>query len=143
MSRLLALLPLIALAGCGGGKPPTQPVTGKVMFKKKTPAAGALVVFHPTDYAVEKQLGGKPFATVKDDGTFSMTSFEADDGAPEGEYGVTIQWQKKGKDTGFALGDGGGAGRQMLNPKYGNPQQPFQKVTVKKGEKNEFHFDVD
>jgi hypothetical protein len=143
MFRLVSLLPLVVLMGCGGGKPPTQPVTGKVMFKKTTPAAGALVVFHPTDYSVEKQLGGKPFGTVKEDGTFTLTSFEADDGAPAGEYGVTIQWQKKGKNTGFALGDGGGAGREMLQPKYGNPAQPFTKVTIRQGDKNEFTFNVD
>jgi hypothetical protein len=30
-----------------------------------------------------------------------------------------------------------------LNPKYGNPQKPVLKATVKKGEVNQFTFDVD
>lgn len=144
MPRLPALLPLFALAGCGdGAKPPTVPATGTVKYRKTIVPAGALVVFHPTDPALEKRIGGKPFAKVKDDGTFALTSYDEGDGAPEGEYGVTVQWTKAGKGTGFALGDGGGGGQQMLNPKYGNPQQPFTKVTVKKGDKNEFNFDVD
>lgn len=133
----------VSLVGCGNGKPPTVPASGTVMFKKSTPAAGALVVFHPSDPAVEKQIGGKPFGKVNDDGTFTLTSYAEGDGAPEGEYGVTIDWRAKGKEGGFSLGDGGGAGAPKLNPKYSNPQQPFTKVTVKKGDTNQFTFEVD
>lgn len=139
----------LALVGCGPSKPPTYPVTGKVMFRKTTPAAGALVVFHPVDPAVEKMLPGKPFAKCNDDGTFTLTTYSdaPDGGAPEGEYGVTVQWMKeaKGGASKFKLGgeEGGGGSLSALHPKYGNPQQPFTKVTIKKGEKNEFHFEVD
>ena len=120
-----------------------MPAGGKVTFKKSTPPVGALVVFHPTDPAFETKIGGKPVGTVGDDGTFQLTTHEQNDGAPEGEYGVTIDWRTKGKPGGFALGDGGGGGTPRLNPKFSNPQQPFTKVTVKKGEPNQFTFDVD
>jgi len=155
MPRLLALLPLLALAGCGPSKPTTLPVTGKVMFRKTTPAAGALVVFHPVDPAVEKMLPGKPFAKCKEDGTFTLTTYSdgPDGGAPEGEYGITIQWMrevkvkenKANKLGGVKIGgdEGGGGSQSVLNAKYGNPAQPFTKVTIKKGDKNEFNFDVD
>ncbi len=146
MSRLapaVAALVCLALMGCEPGKPAAVPAGGKVSFKKTTPPVGALVVFHPTDPAVEKRIGGKPFAKVGDDGSFTLTSYAEGDGAPEGEYGVTIDWRTKGKETGFSLGDGGGGGTPRLNPKYSNPQQPFTKVTVKKGEPNQFTFDVD
>ncbi len=112
-------------------------------FKKTTPPAGALVVFHPTDPAVEKTIGGKPFGKVADDGTFKLTSYAEGDGAPEGEYGVTIDWRTKGKEGGMSLTEGGGGGAPRLNAKYSNPQQPFTKVTVKKGADNQFSFDVD
>jgi hypothetical protein len=134
----------LALVGCEPGKPPAVPAGGKVTFKKSTPPVGALVVFHPTDPAAEKTIGGKPFGKVGEDGTFKLTSYAEGDGAPEGEYGVTIDWRGKGKETGFSLGDGGGGGgAPKLNPKYSNPQQPFTKVTVRKGEPNQFTFEVD
>jgi hypothetical protein len=149
-TRAGALLAAALLAaGCGGGgKPPTVPVAGKVMFKKTTPAADALVTFHPTDPALAKRIGGVPFAKVRADGTFALTSFAPDDGAPEGEYGVTVEWRGKAKEGKPSLGIEGGAvggsGSQLLtNPKYGDPSKPAFTVTVKKGQPNEFTFDVD
>ena len=144
-ARLCALLVgTLALAGCGGGgKPGAVPAGGKVTYRKATVPAGALVVFHPADPAAEKRIGGKPFAKVGDDGTFALTTYAEGDGAPEGEYGVTIDWRPPAKDAKFALGDGGGGGASKLNPKYSTPQQPFTKVIVKKGDPNQFTFDVD
>lgn len=137
---------LFSLTGCDdSAKPKTVAATGSVTFKKKSPAAGALLVFHPSDPALEKRIGGKPFATVKEDGTYILTTYAEGDGAPEGDYGVTVQWQSKAKEGKLSLGsEGGGGGASLINEaKYGNPQKPFQKVTVKKGDKNEFAFDVD
>jgi hypothetical protein len=142
---LFALLAL-ALTGCGSGsRPDAVPAGGKVAYRKTAVPAGALVVFHPADLATEKQIGGKPFAKVKDDGTFELTTYTEGDGAPPGEYGVTIDWRPPAKGGKFALGgDGGGAsGAPALSPKYSNPQQPFTKVTVKKGDANRFTFEVD
>jgi hypothetical protein len=112
------------------------------MFNKTTPAVGALVVFHPVDPARAK-TGGNPFGKVRDDGTFALTTYAEGDGAPEGEYGVTIDWRPAPRDQKLSLGDGGGAGPSKLNPKYGNPQQPVLRATVKVGEANQFTFDVD
>jgi hypothetical protein len=143
--RIAAGLFALVLAGCGGtaGRPEPVPAGGKVTYKKTTPPAGALVVFHPTDAEFEKRIGGKPFATVKDDGTFVLSMYATDDGAPEGEYGVTIDWQKRPKELKLSLGGEGGGGASVLNPKYSSPAKPFTKVTVKKGGDNQFTFDVD
>jgi len=149
MKRLISVgfaLTLLVCVGCAPSKPQTQPVTGKVMFKKSQPAAGALIVFHPVHADFEKRIGGKPTCRkVSDDGTYTLSMFEDGDGAPEGDYGVTIQWEAKPKEGKLSLGsEGAPVGRSMINEaKYGNPQKPFTKVTVKKGEKNEFNFDVD
>ncbi|MBY0456438.1 MAG: hypothetical protein K2V38_03815, partial [Gemmataceae bacterium] len=116
----------------------------KVTYRKTTPPAGALVVFHPTGPDAEKKIGGKPFGKVGDDGTFTLTTYTEKDGAPEGEYGVTIDWRPPAKEGKLALGtEGGPSGPPKLQPKYSNPQQPFTKVTVKKGDANQFTFDVD
>ncbi len=146
---LATAIVVTAAPGCGSsGKPAAIPATGKVMFKKTVPAVTALVVFHPVDPNFEKTIGGKPFGKVKDDGTFALTTFAEGDGAPEGEYGVTIDWRgnpKDGKGPKLSLTtEGGGpSGPSAIQPKYGDPTKPFTKVTVKKGQPNDFAFDVD
>ena len=141
----LALLTLVGLGGCSASKPKTVPVSGKVMYKKDTPAEGALIVFHPTP-EMEARISGKPFARVKADGTFVLTTYEENDGAPEGDYVVTVDYRVKGKDEPkFRLGgdEGSPAGKLAIDAKYTNPQQPVLKATVKRGEKNEFTFVVE
>lgn len=142
---LCAAFSALLLAGCGTSKPEAIAAGGKVMFNKSTPPAGALVVFHPVDPEFEKRIGGKPFAKVRDDGTFALTTFAENDGAPEGEYGVTIDWRPPTKEGKFAvsISDGGASGPAALKAKYGDPRQPAFKVAVKKGEANQFSFDVD
>jgi hypothetical protein len=142
--RVMPMLVLfVGIVGCSPSKPATVPVVGKVMFKKTTPAAGALVVFHPVKPETETLIGGKPFATVKEDGTFTLTTFQQDDGAPEGEYKVTVDWRKK-SDKKLSLGsEGGGDAGSMIQAKYGNPASPAFPFTVKKGEPNNFVIEVD
>ncbi|MFQ3649386.1 MAG: hypothetical protein SNJ75_03565 [Gemmataceae bacterium] len=135
---------LTVLLGCGGGgKPPAIPVKGKVMFKKDTPAAGAMIVFHPVQDEFERRIGGKPFAKVQEDGTFVLTTYEENDGAPEGEYGVSVDWRVKPKQFLVFDSESTATGKQMLKEKYTDPQKPFMKVTVKKGEPNDFLIEVD
>ena len=133
----------LSLAGCGGdGKPATHPVTVTVTYKGQ-PAAGALVVFHPADPAREKALGGKPFGTVKADGTLSVTTYNEGDGAPEGDYGVTVQWNEPAKASKISLGEEGSATRDKLGGRYGDPRTPKFRFTVKKGEPNSLELKLD
>ena len=145
---LVAGFAALMLAGCGdGSKPAAVPAGGTVTFNKTTPPVGALVVFHPIDAATEKRIGGKPFGKVKDDGTFVLTTYAEGDGAPPGEYGVTVDWRPSTKDTKgakFSIGDAGASsGPSKLSAKYGNPQQPVLKATVAASGSNQFTFDVD
>jgi len=150
--RLALSVCLVTLAtgtGCTQGKPPVVPAGGKVMYKGTTPAVGALVVFHPASYEIEKQIGGKPFGRVREDGSFTLTTYEEGDGAPEGEYGVTIDWRGlPGDDKGKLVLSSEGSetksvGPLRIHPKYANPQQPFTSVTIKKGQTNHFEFTVE
>lgn len=139
MPRSLPLVAgLLALAGCGESKPATVPVAGRVTLNGQ-PAAGALVVFHPRDKGRENDP--KPLATAADDGTYALTTFEDKDGAPAGEYGVTVVWLVKGKAAKFTIGDGGG-GTDKLGGRYGNPQQPKLTASVKPGQPNAFDFEL-
>ena len=53
------------------------------------PLAEAIVVMHPVSGDVEG--GQKPLATTDAGGRFSMTTFFSGDGAPPGDYAVTIE----------------------------------------------------
>ncbi len=88
-SLACAVVPiLLAVAGCGRGenRVPVFPVQGQVLVNGK-PAAGAQVVFHPTDKAGRV----RPSAVVGEDGKFRLTTFAAADGAPAGAYEVTVE----------------------------------------------------
>ncbi len=81
-----ALLMCLCTLGCGksGGKYETYKVTGKVMMNG-APVAGASVAFSPV-------AQGKPAALGQTDtqGIYILTTYDAGDGAVEGEYKVMI-----------------------------------------------------
>lgn len=83
------------LAGCGAddGRVPVYPAGGKVTVAGEIPE-GALVVLYPAKKGEGEGEGLRPSGRVKPDGTFRLTTYDADDGAPAGEYAATIQWNK-------------------------------------------------
>jgi hypothetical protein len=92
LARCAALLALLA-AGCGGGQPkrkPVFPVRGE-LYVNGQPAGGAMVSFVPAgerDNPRAMRSQGKAGA----DGVFQLTTYDKDDGAPEGDYVVTVYW---------------------------------------------------
>ena len=126
-SRLLPLLvAMLALpcASCGkGGRKPVYPVEGKVLVgKDRQPAAGALVIFHPADSSDEDP--NKPRAHVGDDGSFTLTTYTQNDGAPAGEYVVTVAWPEPRKTPFDPVGP------DRLGGRYGDPKTSKLRVTV-------------
>jgi hypothetical protein len=131
---LSVLTTALFLTGCGGEKElPVAPVSGKVIFKSETPV-NALVVLH----AVTKS--DAPFAPsgkVASDGTFKITTYKPNDGAPPGEYVATVVWNKE------VTGEGGtGAGPNVLPPKYAKPDTSPFKVSVKPGPNELTPFEI-
>jgi hypothetical protein len=112
---------LLLSAGCGESEP-LYPVTGKVLLDGK-PAAHATVVFHPV---AAKPGAVRPRAKVEPDGSFKLTTYEANDGAPAGEYRVTVElWLSSGR------GDEGPTSR--LPAKFANPESSGLTATVTAG----------
>src|SRR5437870_3824723 len=64
------------------------PVKGRVLVKGK-PASGALVVFYPADRGAKSPSAS---GTADEEGWFSLSTYESDDGAPAGDYEVGITW---------------------------------------------------
>lgn len=86
----VVLLTLAFLAsGCGPGRIKVYPTEGQVLIDGK-PAANVFVLFSPVD---GKEGAARPSATTDLEGKFRLTTFEAYDGAPAGEYVVTVLYE--------------------------------------------------
>jgi hypothetical protein len=89
-SPLAVCLALAALCtGCGAAHKPVYPVHGEVRVDGRPPVH-ALVTFHPV--ADDGKDAIHPTGSVDDQGHFTLTSYASGDGAPEGEYRVTVAW---------------------------------------------------
>ena len=94
----------------------SYPVHGQVLEGSNRPAVGALVIFHPVDTSDPKPA--KPLAYVDEKGAFALTTYEKGDGAPEGEYVVTIQWRPKSTNPFNANKEG----EDRLHGRYSDPK---------------------
>jgi hypothetical protein len=132
-----------AATGCGGGKDPREkpvfPASGRVLVNDR-PAHEARVMLVPVGTA-----GGgdgftpNPFAQVREDGSFEITTYAPGDGAPAGEYAVVVEW-RKGRFPGSR-----DRGPDLLNKKYRDPKRSPLRVQITEG-KNDlppFHLKVD
>ena len=133
----LAALAGTLLASCGCSPGPRlsrlHPVRGKVLYKGQ-PAVGARVVFHPRHDA--DLQAPHPAGVVAEDGSFTLTSYKAGDGAPAGDYTVAVLWPDE---------PGGAAKARGLAPKkhpfndrlqgaYSNPARPLLQAHVVEGD---------
>ena len=120
------LLLLIFLVGCG----PKQgvecfPVSGTVLLNNQ-PLPEATVVLHPASGVSEVQ---RPIGETDATGRFTLTTLQPADGAPAGEYQVTVVQRalvQKGEEM---VRDGA----NQLPPRYAQPATSGLKVTVAEG----------
>jgi hypothetical protein len=119
---LVALLPFAALS-CGDGedRKPVYPVRGQLFVDGK-PAAGAYVLFHPASDADPQAT--RPHGQVDQDGTILLSTYGANDGAPIGDYLVTLDWRR-------TVPGHGPRGPSLVPPEYGTPKESPLRATVK------------
>jgi hypothetical protein len=90
MRYAIFALALLAVS-CGrdyGGRPPF-PASGQVLVNGE-PAKGALVVLYDGPLTPDRPA---PQGTTGDDGTFVLSTYDPKDGAPAGDYKVSITWR--------------------------------------------------
>ena len=85
----------VALTSCRGGRnfPPVYPVKGKILVNGQ-PANDCQIHLHRTS-AEKLSMPVTPQGVTDKNGEFLLTSFHTEDGAPEGEYVVTIEWRER------------------------------------------------
>jgi 3',5'-cyclic AMP phosphodiesterase CpdA len=111
---------------------PCHPVRGQVFFDG-CPPPGAYIVFTAVD-PKDKRIT-RADALVEPDGSFTLSTYTANDGAPAGEYVVTVVWRKP-----FLSADGK-PGPNLLPERYSRAESSGLKATVKAGT-NTFTFDL-
>ena len=94
-------------------RPRLQPVHGQVFYLDQ-PVPMASVVLDPV--RTKPPDFPRPHAVVGDDGSFTLSTFGHDDGAPVGEYRVIVTWfvRESGQDY-----EGAPAPKNKLPAKYG------------------------
>jgi hypothetical protein len=105
---------------------PVHPVKGKVLVQGK-PAARAFVLFVPVKEPAEAP-DPRPRADAADDGSFELSTYGEKDGAPAGEYIVTVTW------PGGVLPDGREEPADKLLGRYENVTKSKLRATVKEGQ---------
>ena len=85
------------------------------------PAVGAFVLFIPALESANSP-DPRPRATVGDDGSFRLSTYGTEDGAPAGDYLVTVTWPLDGRDD-----------EDKLRGRYAEPGRSKLKATVKEG----------
>jgi len=131
---VLCLALLIGLSGCGGGDPnkginvkTTFPATGKILVDGKSPSEfedmpPIQIKAWPQGEGVSDQPPGR--AGSKPDGAFELTTYNAGDGLPVGEYKLTF------KSTKVNLLNPGMAAADHLGAQYLDPDKSNFTVTV-------------
>jgi len=104
VARLAMSFILGLVAGCDRGHTEaTYRVNGTIMDARGNPAVGAVVVFRPLADGSTDAV--RPSAVVDEQGAYRLTTYRAGDGAPAGDYAITVIWPSP-RRTPFEAGGG-------------------------------------
>jgi hypothetical protein len=118
----MLLVSLVLGCGQAPNRVPVYPASGTLTHNGKA-AVGAIVILHPTDPA---SAPVKPRGKVGEDGAFRLTTYETGDGAPAGDYAVTVYWPKA-PPPGEPNNDDG---PDLLGGRHLRPEKPLTRLTV-------------
>ena len=121
-----AIAVLLFALGCSSEEsgPACFPVRGEVRLDGE-PLGEAMILFHPVDK--NSPTAVKPLANSDLDGRFEMTTFQRHDGAPPGEYAITVELRALRPDGDEMIRDG----RNLLPGHYRDPARSGFKFMVK------------
>lgn len=125
---VVAVILVAGLFGCGSksGEVRVVPVEVKVVHDGK-PVAKAQVALHPETEPGPGVLPARPNGVTDDSGHFKPTSYRPGDGAPEGEYRVTVVLAPILSGAGT---DDEVRGPDRFNGRYANPASTPLRVAI-------------
>jgi hypothetical protein len=137
---------VVCASGCSGKtRLAVSPVHGRVVYKGQG-VPEAVVIFHPEGDTVEKLKKMRPFAYADGNGDFRLKTYVDDDGAPPGDYRVSIV--AASSNAGAKPAKGEAATEAPTSPttgikippnitkKYANVETSGIRVTIHAGENN-------
>jgi hypothetical protein len=128
----LLLAMIVVLPSCGrNDHQPVYRVRGQVFDPEGNPAVGALVVFHPVNSGDAHAT--RPLGYVDRQGAFELTTYEQGDGAPAGEYVVTIEWRERSPSPFGPQKEGA----DRLRGRYSDPKTSKLRAVVQRRGQNE------
>jgi hypothetical protein len=119
---LASVVPLILCSCARDNRKPVFPVQGKVLYKGQ-PAQNAIVFLHPLGNVAS--AAPTPHGIVAADGSFQIGTYRDKDGAPAGQYAVTVVWKTEAR--------GGDDQDNLLPVRYLNPSTSGLTAQVKEG----------
>jgi hypothetical protein len=133
---------LILASSCGRpkvpeiqGKLPVFPVKGSLLIDGK-PVGQAQLVFFPGTPFPKDASQFLPRARTNDDGTFTVMTYADADGAPAGNYRVTVTWRGAGDEQ--RTDDD----PNLIPPMYHNPRITQLRAKVEEGENTLPPFEI-
>ncbi len=127
-------IPALSIAFCLGCTDsmsiPCYPVSGVVLIDDK-PLAEAEVVFHPLT-ELERKFP-KPIAQTDAEGRFRLTTSQPRDGAPAGDYLITVEFREQRLAGEELVRDG----VNLLPPRYASPTESGLRFSVTTSPSNE------
>lgn len=130
-------LMLAAATGCESEEEliPIHPASGRVRLASGEPVGPAIITFHRPDESLLTGVG-TPRGETDADGRFTLTTYRSGDGAPAGEYRVTIYWPKSGSLDADPLAP------DRLGKKYARRERTPLTATVPEGGSDQIHLEV-
>ncbi len=129
MTHIVALTALLSLSGCGETGPQgpvrvkTVPVKGKVVVDGAGVELPKRVQIRANPVGATVSEEATSGGIAEPDGSFSLSTYEAGDGLPAGEYKLTFQLVQVNLMRGGVDGDD-------FNGKYDNPSTSEHTVTI-------------
>jgi hypothetical protein len=130
----LSLLAVVGIASCGSNTPlDVYPVQGKVLFQGQ-PVPLASVALHPVGRSKEMK-SVLPHGETNANGEFEVSTFAEKDGAPVGQYKVTVLWcgPDPGTDLSTVNEDTIWDQPERLDARYRNPDKTPLQVNITAG----------
>lgn len=129
-SGLVLSVTFACVLGCGSGTPlmpGVTPVPVEVAYEGKPPV-GAVVTLHPTNDDTSV-VAARPRGLVGADGRVALTTYHTGDGAPPGEYIVTVEWRPIVENA----SDDDKPGPDRLKGRFADPETSPLRAVVRPG----------
>lgn len=135
---VLPVCALLAMTGCGSGGLSTAPVTGKVVMNGQ-PVKEGVITFVPLGDGNSDEVGKPASGDVATDGTFTLSTYEDNDGAVVGKHRVMYNVPLSSP---VEVPEGAHGGPPVQKSPYAGASVLTSEVEVNSGEDNHFEIEI-